>query len=104
MMEGRESERVLKTRRALQRMLKVRNSEMIEELNGRKVLAFLSHAHVEPDLTVEMFLLDGPVSGFGALELVDPSATEPSDALDGRWLRRVSPHVRARTRRTHGGA
>jgi hypothetical protein len=27
---------------------------------------------VEPDLTVEMFLMDGPVPGFGALELVDP--------------------------------
>jgi len=38
------------------------------------VLAFLSQAHVEPDLTVEMFLMDGPVSGFGALELVEPPA------------------------------
>lgn len=44
---------------------------------GGKLLAFLSQAHVEPDLTVEMFLLDGPVSGFGALELVDASASEP---------------------------
>ena len=45
---------------------------MIEQLTGRKVLAFLSQAHVEPDLTVEMFLMDGPLAGFGALELVDP--------------------------------
>lgn len=44
---------------------------MIEGLPGRKVLAFLSQAHVEPDLTVEMFLMDGVVPGFGALELVD---------------------------------
>jgi hypothetical protein len=29
----------------------VRCSEMIEQLTGRKVLAFLSQAHVEPDLT-----------------------------------------------------
>jgi len=77
MMEGGEPERVLEMRRDFQRMMKVRYSEMIEELTGRKVLAFLSQAHVEPDLTVEMFLLDGPVSGFGALELVDPSAPEP---------------------------
>ncbi len=47
------------------------------EATQHRVLAFLSQAHVEPDLTVEMFLLDGPVSGFGALELVDPSAPEP---------------------------
>jgi uncharacterized protein YbcI len=72
MMGGGEPERVLEMRRDFQRMMKVRYSEMIEQLTGRKVLAFLSQAHVEPDLTIEMFLMDGPLAGFGALELVDP--------------------------------
>ncbi len=72
MMGGGEPERVLDMRRDFQRMMKVHYSEMIEELTGRKVLAFLSQAHVEPDLTVEMFLMDAPLAGFGALELVDP--------------------------------
>ncbi len=72
MMGGGEPERVLEMRRDFQRMMKVRYSEMIEELTARKVLAFLSQAHVEPDLTIEMFLMDGPLAGFGALELVDP--------------------------------
>ena len=58
MMEGREPERVLEMRRDFQRMMKIRYSAMIEELTGRKVRAFLSQAHVEPDLTVEMFLMD----------------------------------------------
>ena len=71
MIGGGEPERVLEMRRDFQRMMKVRYSEMIEELTGRKVLAFLSQAHVEPDLTVEMFLMDAPLAGFGALELVD---------------------------------
>jgi uncharacterized protein YbcI len=71
MIGGGEPERVLEMRRDFQRMMKVRYSEMIEELTGRKVLAFLSQAHVEPDLTIEMFLMDGPLAGFGALELVD---------------------------------
>jgi hypothetical protein len=44
------------------------------------VLAFLSQAHVEPDLTIEIFLMDGPLAGFGALELVDP---QPSNASTG---------------------
>ena len=66
-------------RRDFQRMMKVRYSEMIEELTGRKVLAFLSQAHVEPDLTVEMFLMDGPLAGFGALELVDPATANSAD-------------------------
>lgn len=71
MMAGGEPDRVLEMRRDFQRMMKVRYSAMIEQLTGRKVLAFLSQAHVEPDLTVEMFLMDGPAPGFGALELVD---------------------------------
>ena len=77
MMEGHEPERVL-----FQRMMKARYSEMIEELTGRKVLAFLSQAHVEPDLTIAIFLMDGPLAGFGALELVDPPPTghESGDA------------------------
>jgi uncharacterized protein YbcI len=78
MMEGGEPDRVLEMRRDFQRMMKVRYSEMIEALTGRKVLAFLSQAHVEPDLTIEMFLLDGPVAGFGALELVATAPDEQS--------------------------
>jgi uncharacterized protein YbcI len=76
MVDGGEPERVLEMRRDFQRMMKERYSEMIEQLTGRKVLAFLSQAHIEPDLTTEMFLMDGPVPGFGALELVDPEAFE----------------------------
>jgi uncharacterized protein YbcI len=71
-MEGGEPERVLEMRRDFQRMMKERYSTMIQELTGRKVLAFLSQAHVEPDLTIEIFLMDGPVPGFGAIELIDP--------------------------------
>ena len=77
MMEGGEPDRVLEMRRDFQRMMKQRYSEMIQALTGRKVLAFLSQAHVEPDLTVEMFLMDGPIAGFGALELVDPPPGDP---------------------------
>ena len=75
MMEGGEPDRVLEMRRDFQRMMKERYSDMIEALTGRKVLAFLSQAHVEPDLTIEIFLMDGPIAGFGALELVDPPPT-----------------------------
>ena len=46
-------------RRDFQRMMKQRYTEMIETLTDRKVLAFLSQAHVEPDLTIEIFLMDG---------------------------------------------
>jgi uncharacterized protein YbcI len=72
MMEGGEPDRVLAMRRDFQRLMETRYSQMIETLTGRKVLAFLSQAHVDPDLTVEMFVMDGSVPGFGALEISDP--------------------------------
>lgn len=72
MLQAGEPERVLDMRRDFQRLMKTRYSEMIERLTGRSVLAFLSQAHLDPDLTIEIFLMDGPLAGFGALELVDP--------------------------------
>ena len=71
MMEGGEQEQVLGMRRGFQDLMQGRYTQMIEGLTGRKVLAFLSQAHLQPDLTVEMFLMDGPLQGFGALELVN---------------------------------
>jgi uncharacterized protein YbcI len=79
MMRGGEPDRVLDMRRDFQRLMKDTYSQMIEELTGRKVLAFLSQAHIEPDLTIEVFLMDGPLAGFGALELVEP----PGDVAGG---------------------
>jgi uncharacterized protein YbcI len=79
MMEGGQPDRVLDMRRDFQELMKERYTEMIQELTGCNVLAFLSQAHVEPDLTIEMFLMDGPVPGFGALELVDPEPRQPDD-------------------------
>ena len=73
MMAGGAQEGVLGMRRDFQKLMKERYTEMVEGLTGRKVLAFLSQVHVEPDLTIEMFLMDGPVPGFGALELVTPN-------------------------------
>jgi uncharacterized protein YbcI len=43
----------------------------VEHLTGCKVLAFLSQVHVEPDLTIQLFLMDRPLAGFGAIELAD---------------------------------
>jgi uncharacterized protein YbcI len=34
-------------------------TEAVERLTGRKVVAFISGNHVDPDLAVEMFILDG---------------------------------------------
>jgi uncharacterized protein YbcI len=49
-----------------------RYTEAIEKLTGRKVLAFLSQAHVDPEITMEMFIIDGPLQGFGSVEIIHP--------------------------------
>ena len=64
--------RVVELREDFQRMMATRYKHTIEELTGRKVVAFLSQAHVEPDITLEIFFIDRPLDGFGALELIEP--------------------------------
>jgi uncharacterized protein YbcI len=72
MMDSGEPGRVVAMRHDFQRMMTERFTETIEELTGRNVVAFLSQAHVEPDITMEIFFIDGPLEGFGALELIEP--------------------------------
>jgi uncharacterized protein YbcI len=69
-MDSGEPGRVIEMREDFQRVMATRYKETIRELTGRNVVAFLSQAHVEPDITMEIFFMDGPLQGFGALELV----------------------------------
>ena len=59
-------------REDFQRVMKNRYKQTIRELTGREVVAFLSQAHVEPDITIEIFFVDGPLAGFGAVEVTEP--------------------------------
>ena len=65
-------DRVVEMREGFQEVMAERYKHVIEELTGCRVVAFLSQAHVEPDLTVEMFFVDGPLPGFGAVEVIEP--------------------------------
>ena len=71
-MDSGEPERVIAMREDFQRVMASRYRRTIEELTGCKVVAFLSQAHVEPDITMEIFFIDRPLPGFGALEITDP--------------------------------
>ena len=77
MMESGQQERVVELRHEFQQLMKVSYSKEIERLTGCKVVAFLSQAHVEPDLTLEVFFMDRPVPGFGAVEVTDPRGIAP---------------------------
>ncbi len=66
-------DRVVAMRHQFQHDVTDRYKTAIEELTGRKVLAFLSQAHIEPDLTIEIFFIDRPMEGFGAVEVIEPA-------------------------------
>jgi len=72
MMESGEEQQVLDMRRNFQRMMAADYKGIIEDLTGRKVVAFLSQTHVDPDITLEVFFVDRPLDGFGAAELIAP--------------------------------
>jgi uncharacterized protein YbcI len=71
-MDSGEPDRVIAMREDFQRVMADRYRQTIKELTGRHVVAFISQAHVEPDITVEMFFMDGPLAGFGAVEIIAP--------------------------------
>ena len=58
-----EAEAVLDLRRRWQRVMRVSCSRKIEELTGRKVVGFMSDNHIDPDIAVEVFILESVAPG-----------------------------------------
>jgi uncharacterized protein YbcI len=52
---------VREMRSAFQDAVAERFTSTIEQLTDRRVVAFMSQAHIAPDLTIEVFFLDRPV-------------------------------------------
>jgi uncharacterized protein YbcI len=62
-----EHEHVLHMRRRYQRIMKDDYVQLVEGLSGRRVDAFFSDHHLDPDYAVEFFLLE-PLPGAEQLE------------------------------------
>jgi uncharacterized protein YbcI len=58
LIEAGESDTVRETRLAFQRAMEERFSASVEEATGRKVRGFLSQVAFDPDVAVEIFLLE----------------------------------------------
>jgi uncharacterized protein YbcI len=76
--KGGDRERVIEMRQDFQRLMERQYRETIEEITGRQVVAFLSQAHLEPDITLEIFFLDRPLNGSAALDLALPEEDAPA--------------------------
>jgi uncharacterized protein YbcI len=71
MIDNGEAELVVALREDFQRVMARRYSEAVEALTDRTVVAFLNRAHLEPDLSMKIFIIDRPLDGFGAGEDID---------------------------------
>jgi len=60
LIEAGEQETVKVTRQAFQMAMRTGFSEAVEEITGRKVIAFMSQVHFDPDLAAEVFVLESP--------------------------------------------
>jgi len=58
LVDAGESVAVLDLRRRWQRVMETDLSREIEELTGRKVIGFMSDNHIDPDIAVEVFVLE----------------------------------------------
>jgi uncharacterized protein YbcI len=61
--EAGEGQAVLDLRRRWQRVMEADVSLEVEELMGRKVVGFMSDNHIDPDLAVEVFVLESLPDG-----------------------------------------
>ena len=58
LLESGEVEVVVEMRLAFQRAMEARFTELIESVTGRRVRAFLSQTHIDPDISCEIFVLE----------------------------------------------
>ena len=73
-----KAEVVLHSRRAFQDTIQSEAISAVQELSGRQVVAFMSNNHIDPDLAVEVFILEpvqdqrvdghGPIDGHGSVD------------------------------------
>jgi uncharacterized protein YbcI len=79
---------VLDIRRCFQMTMREELVGEIEKLTGRKVIAFMSDNHIEPDMAVEIFVLESSSS--------DGNGSGPDDAASAEPARSVVHESRRR--------
>ncbi len=75
-----EVESVYQMRRSFQHAMEDEFRQVVEEATGRKVVAYMSSIHVDPDLAVEVFVLE---------PLEEPEEVDSDGQVEGEPLARV---------------
>jgi uncharacterized protein YbcI len=58
LIDGGDVDAVYAMRRSFQRAMEVQFTAVVEQATGRKVIAYMSQIHEDPDLAVEIFMLE----------------------------------------------
>jgi len=69
-------------RRSFQLAMEDEFRQVVEEATDRKVIAYMSSIHVDPDLAVELFVLE-PLEGTNHDEPTARTEDEPVPSTDG---------------------
>lgn len=84
-------ESVYQMRRSFQQAMEEEFRQVVEEATGRKVIAYMSSIHVDPDLAVELFVLEPldeaedvqSASGVNGDHAASVDGDEPAASVDG---------------------
>jgi Na+-translocating membrane potential-generating system (MpsC) len=58
LVENGELESVYQMRRSFQQAMEDEFRQVVEDATGRKVIAYMSSIHIDPDLAIELFVLE----------------------------------------------
>jgi uncharacterized protein YbcI len=79
LLKSGEAEAVLEMRRSFQRAMEVQFRDVVEEATDRKVIAYMSMVHADPDMDVELFVLEPAEEPFEPeFSLADGDGSHPS--------------------------
>lgn len=77
LIETGEQQSVLQMRRSFQHVMEQEFRNVVEEASGRKVIAYMSAVHTDPDLAAELFILE-PLPEPASQDGDAPDPGEPS--------------------------
>lgn len=80
LLETGEDESVHRMRRSFQKAMESKFRRIVENETGRKTIAYMSGVHTDPDLDVEVFLLEPLPGGDGPSDILESSPVQEGPA------------------------
>jgi uncharacterized protein YbcI len=81
LVETGQTESVYQMRRSFQQAMEAEFRQVVEQATGRTVIAYMSSIHIDPDLAVELFVLepleDADVEGVPGSDGASPDGAGP---------------------------